>query len=192
MKCHHILGTAAASAWSGRGPRANLFQALRSRPSSEAPPPEPVPVRGECQPSWPYLVAGVQQGLGMILLAGPRPGPEPSCPAGPARAPPGRRPPTEEAAGSCPGGTGLASVPSSLSQAGGARGSVCALPDAEHRLSRCEFSGCGLLAGVFIHSRSCRPGAWPGASGIGWPPVLTLAGWAAAGRKSEARDQSLG
>lgn len=166
--------------------------ALRSRPSSEAPHPEPVPVRGECRPSGPYLVAGVQQGLGMILSAGPRPGPEPSRPAGPARAPPGRRPPAAEAASSCPGGTGLASVPSPLSQAGGARGSVCALLDAEHRLSRREFSGCALLAGAFIHSRSCRPGAWPGASGIGWPPVLTLAGWAAAGRKSEVRDQRLG
>lgn len=58
--------------------------------------------------------------------------------------------------------------------------------------SRCEFSGCRLPAGVFIHSGSYQPGVWPGASGIGQPAVLAPAGWAAEDGKSEVRDLSLG
>lgn len=52
-------------------------------------------------------------------------------------------------------------------------------------------SGLWVLAGVFIHSRACWPGAWPGASLIGWPPVLSLAGWVAEGGDSEVRGHSL-
>jgi len=58
---------------------------------------------------------------------------------------------------------------------------------------RCEFYGRGLLAGVFICSLGITLArAWPRASRIGWPPILSLAGWAVEGGESEVRGQNLG
>lgn len=120
----------------------NRFLGTRPHPSTMVPHPEPVQVRGEHRLSCPYLVAGGQRVLGMVLLTGHGWAPRPWA-ALPwqsflprLRAQPGLcftwqvslpGPITS----SCPGGTGLAGVASAPSKTGGDTGNVWALARAE-------------------------------------------------------------
>lgn len=120
-------------------------------------------------------------------LSSPAPAVSPPSLGRPACAPPGRCPSAELAASSCPDGTGLAGAPSALSRQVGHRGCVCS--------SRCEalsqagLSSLGWATGrcIYMLTGACWPGAWPGASGIGWPPVLSPAGWAVDTRGMETQ-----